>query len=152
MRWAIYNYLAFDLSDSSVFGEKGPIFATKFSKSSEWLLTASLDGTSCVWNVKNKRLHRQYRCHTGRFVVFAFGLGSCSYVLTDCCLDVDWLDDNMFASCGADTNIHIMKVNERKPIKTLMHVLILQINGVFAEFIICRGHDNEINQIKCNAS
>ena len=49
-------------------------------------------------------------------------------------------------------NIHIMKVNEGKPIKTLMHVLILQINGVFAEFIICRGHDNEINQIKCNPS
>jgi len=95
---------------------QGPVFATKFSKSGEWLLTASLDGTACVWNVKNKKLHKQYECHR------------------DCCLDVDWLDDTTFASCSADMNIHIMKVNESKPIKTLT------------------GHENEINQIKCNPS
>ncbi|KIM88979.1 hypothetical protein PILCRDRAFT_813977 [Piloderma croceum F 1598] len=95
---------------------EGPIFAAKFSKSGEWLVTASLDGTACVWHVKNKRLHKQYRSHT------------------DCCLDIDWLDDNTFASCGADSIIHIMKVDESKPIRTLS------------------GHTDEINQIKCNLS
>ena len=45
--------------------EKGPIFATRFSKSGHWLLTASLDGTACLWNVAEKQLHRQYSCHTG---------------------------------------------------------------------------------------
>lgn len=33
------------------------------------LLTASLDGTACVWDVNNKRLHRQYRSHKGKLTV-----------------------------------------------------------------------------------
>jgi transducin (beta)-like 1 len=45
---------------------KGPIFATKFSKNSRWLLTASLDGTVCLWSVWEKKLHMQYKCHTGK--------------------------------------------------------------------------------------
>lgn len=44
---------------------KGPIFATRFSKSGQWLLTASLDGSTCVWDVKSKALHAQIRCHNG---------------------------------------------------------------------------------------
>ncbi|KAG8219619.1 WD40-repeat-containing domain protein [Butyriboletus roseoflavus] len=44
---------------------KGPIFAAKFSPSGQWIATASLDSTSCVWDIKNKRLHRQYRNHEG---------------------------------------------------------------------------------------
>ncbi|KAF8079015.1 WD40 repeat-like protein [Lyophyllum atratum] len=95
---------------------QGPIFATRFSKSGKWLLTASLDGTACLWDVKDRRLHKQYRCHT------------------DCCLDVDWLDDETFATCGADHIIFIMRVNEPQPLKTLT------------------GHMNEINQIKSNPS
>ncbi|KAF8743705.1 hypothetical protein AX14_001230 [Amanita brunnescens Koide BX004] len=94
----------------------GPIFATRFSKSGHWLLTASLDGTTCLWNVPEKRLHRQYRCHT------------------DCCLDVDWLDDWTFASCGADSQIYIMQVDGGETIKTLS------------------GHENEINEIRCNST
>jgi transducin (beta)-like 1 len=47
--------------------EKGPIFATRFSKSGRWLLTASLDGTACVWDIKDKKLFKQYRCHQGNF-------------------------------------------------------------------------------------
>ena len=47
------------------FDEKGPIFATRFSKSGRWLLTASLDGTACLWDVGEKRLHMQYWCHMG---------------------------------------------------------------------------------------
>lgn len=45
--------------------EKGPIFSARFSKNDAWLLTGSLDGTTCLWDVKEKRLHRQYRCHKG---------------------------------------------------------------------------------------
>ena len=44
---------------------KGPIFAAKFSPSGQWVATASLDSTSCVWDIKNKRLQRQYRNHEG---------------------------------------------------------------------------------------
>ncbi|KAF4604815.1 hypothetical protein EYR40_003597 [Pleurotus pulmonarius] len=52
----------------------------------------------------------------------------------DCCLDIDWIDDETFTSCGADNLVHIMKVGQTQPIRTLS------------------GHRNEINQIKCNPS
>ncbi|KAJ7274890.1 WD40 repeat-like protein [Mycena rebaudengoi] len=55
-------------------------------------------------------------------------------VHTDCCLDVDWLSDTTFASCSADRNIYIMQIGRPEPIRTLS------------------GHENEINQIKCNSS
>ena len=111
----------FDLFNYSVFGEKGSIFATKFSKSGEWLLTASLDGTVCLWNVTDKKLHRQYRSHTG---IFVMRIWHRSYShLADCCLDIVWLDNGTFASCSADTNIHIMNVHEAEPIKMLTYVL-----------------------------
>ncbi|KAE9409144.1 WD40 repeat-like protein [Gymnopus androsaceus JB14] len=95
---------------------EGPIFTTRFSPSGRWLLTASLDGSSGLWDVVGKRLHRQYFGHE------------------DCCLDVDWINDNMFASCGADRLVRIFSVDEEKPIKTF------------------GGHTDEINQIKCNPS
>ncbi|KZT02500.1 WD40 repeat-like protein [Laetiporus sulphureus 93-53] len=95
---------------------EGPIFATRFSKSGRWLLTASLDGTACVWDVAQKRLHQQYQCHK------------------DCCLDVDWLTDDIFASCGADGKIQIMSLEHSRPPKTLL------------------GHTTEVNQIKCSPS
>lgn len=80
---------------------KGPVFAAKFSPSGQWIVTASLDNTSCVWDVKNKTLHRQYRNHEA------------------CCLDVDWLDDSTFASGGSDRVIHIVSLSGTKPICTL---------------------------------
>ncbi|KAF8963926.1 WD40-repeat-containing domain protein [Flammula alnicola] len=96
--------------------QKGPIFAARFSKNGAWLVTASLDGTTCLWDVKEKRLHKQYRCHK------------------DCCLDVEWLNDDTFASAGADMRIFIMRVDEDESIKTL------------------NGHKDEINQIRVNPS
>ncbi|KAF8910030.1 WD40 repeat-like protein [Gymnopilus junonius] len=97
---------------------QGPIFSTRFSKNDAWLLTASLDGTTCLWDVKEKRLHRQYRCHKGGY----------------CCLDIEWINDETFASAGADANIFIMRVDEDEPIKTL------------------NGHKDEVNQIRVNPS
>ncbi|KAG5639567.1 hypothetical protein H0H81_012238 [Sphagnurus paluster] len=54
--------------------------------------------------------------------------------LPDCCLDVEWLTDEIFATCGADQNIFIMSVDDLQPIKSL------------------EGHMNEVNQIKSNPS
>ncbi|KAH9937343.1 WD40 repeat-like protein [Fomitopsis serialis] len=93
---------------------EGPIFATRFSKSGRWLLTASLDGTVCVWDIHEKKLHKQFQCHK------------------DCCLDVDWLTDDIFASCGADGKIQIMSLAHARPPKTFI------------------GHTTEVNQIKCS--
>jgi transducin (beta)-like 1 len=45
--------------------QQGPIFATRFSRDCKWLVTASLDGTACVWDVPGKRLEMLYKCHLG---------------------------------------------------------------------------------------
>ncbi|KAJ7741048.1 WD40 repeat-like protein [Mycena metata] len=95
---------------------KDPIFAVRFSKDGKWLITASLDGTVCLWDVEAKELNTQYRAHI------------------DCCLDIEWISDTMFASCSADKLVHIMQVGRTDPVKT------------FA------GHTNEINQIISNPS
>ena len=47
--------------------EKGPIFAVRFSPTGRWLLTASLDGSWCIGDVREKRLHRQVKVHKGMF-------------------------------------------------------------------------------------
>ncbi|KAH7886002.1 WD40 repeat-like protein [Phlebopus sp. FC_14] len=113
---ALRIYTAFGKLHLADSHHKGPIFAAKFSLSGQWVVTASLDSTSCVWDVKNKRLHRQYRNHEA------------------CCLDVDWLDDSTFASCGSDRVVHVVSLSGTKPLRTL------------------RGHTGEINMIKCNPS
>ncbi|KAJ8495610.1 hypothetical protein ONZ51_g1574 [Trametes cubensis] len=94
----------------------GPIFAARFSPGGRWLVTASLDGSACVWDVQGKRLHRQYSIHK------------------KCCLDVDWLSDSEFATSGSDGLVHIMNVDNPKPLKTLS------------------GHKHEVNQLRANPS
>ncbi|KAI0328494.1 WD40 repeat-like protein [Cubamyces sp. BRFM 1775] len=96
--------------------DKGPIFAARFSPGGRWLVTASLDGSACVWDVQGKRLHRQYTIHK------------------KCCLDVDWLSDSEFATSGSDGLVHIMNVDNPRPLKTLA------------------GHKHEVNQLRANPS
>ncbi|KAF7329882.1 hypothetical protein MKEN_00251900 [Mycena kentingensis (nom. inval.)] len=90
------------------------IFAVRFSGDGKWLLSASLDGTTCLWDVARREMHTQYRVHK------------------DCCLDVDWLSDSVFASCSADGTIQMMEIGNLEPIRKLI------------------GHTGEINQIKFN--
>ncbi|EAU92286.2 RCC1 domain-containing protein [Coprinopsis cinerea okayama7 len=52
----------------------------------------------------------------------------------DCCLDIEWLSDDTFASAGADKRINIIKIHQAEPIKLL------------------EGHKDEINQIRVNPS
>ncbi|KAI0361488.1 WD40 repeat-like protein [Trametes cingulata] len=96
--------------------DKGPIFAARFSPGGRWLVTASLDGSACVWDVQGKRLHRQFTLHD------------------KCCLDADWLSDSEFATSGSDGLVHIMNIDNPKPLKTFS------------------GHKSEVNQLRCNPS
>ncbi|KAJ6510655.1 WD40 repeat-like protein [Mycena sanguinolenta] len=79
---------------------QGPILAVRFSRDGRWLVTASLDGTACLWDVHAKELKTQYRAHSG------------------CCLDVDWVSDTLFATCSADHFIHLMDIAKADPVKT----------------------------------
>ncbi|KAI0319053.1 WD40 repeat-like protein [Amylostereum chailletii] len=94
---------------------QAPVFASRFSKDGKWLVSASLDCTTCVWNVASRQLHK-------------------AATYENCCLDVDWLDNETFACCGADKNVHIMSINGSKPITTFI------------------GHTHEVNQIRFNPS
>ncbi|KIY50650.1 WD40 repeat-like protein [Fistulina hepatica ATCC 64428] len=94
----------------------GPLFAVRFSPSGNYLLTASLDHTVILWDILHKSMIHQYKFHS------------------NCALDLDWISEDTFVSCGADAQIFIMKLNQPRPIRTLI------------------GHLNEINQIKSNAS
>ncbi|KAF7307468.1 hypothetical protein MIND_00541200 [Mycena indigotica] len=93
---------------------KAPIFAARFSRTGKWLVSCSLDGTACVWDVENRELLMQYRGHQ------------------DCCLDVEWLSDEIFASCSSDKTIHILRVGQANPLAILT------------------GHEREVNQIRVN--
>ncbi|KAF4611781.1 hypothetical protein D9613_004153 [Agrocybe pediades] len=95
---------------------EGPIFSTRFSKDDKWLLSGSLDGSTCVWDINEKALYKQYHPHK------------------ECCLDIEWIDNNTFASCGADMTICIQRIEDDEPFKRLL------------------GHKDEINQIKVNPS
>lgn len=41
------------------------------------------------------------------------------------CLDLDWLDEELFASCSADKVIHVLSVNHPEPVAVLTLVLVL---------------------------
>lgn len=107
-----------DASGKLYFAEsmqkKGPVFATRFSPTGQYLLTASIDGSVCVWDIPKKALYKQYHTHE------------------NCCLDVEWLTDDIFVSCGVDLLIHVMKLGVDNPLETLS------------------GHIDEVNQLKCN--
>ncbi|KAH9944279.1 WD40 repeat-like protein [Epithele typhae] len=81
--------------------DKGPIFAVRFSPSGRWLVSASLDGSACVWEVGEKRLHRQYQWSDSE---------------KECCLDVDWISDTIFVTSKADglSAGHASEVNQVK--------------------------------------
>ena len=42
------------------------------------------------------------------------------------CLDLDWLDGELFASCSADKVIHVLSINHPDPIAVLTLVVIFQ--------------------------
>ncbi|KAK7058554.1 hypothetical protein VNI00_002190 [Paramarasmius palmivorus] len=102
-----------DTSGALVFQcdeHKGPVFTARYSPSGRWIATASLDHTSLLIDAESKTVHRHFKFHK----------------------DVDWINDSIFASCGADRIIYVYSVNEATPLKQ------------FA------GHQDEINQIKVN--
>ena len=39
-------------------------------------------------------------------------------MLAECCLDVDWMDDGTFASCGADGLIRLVRLGQETPLIT----------------------------------
>ena len=97
---------------STLSRHKGPIFSLKWNKKGDLLLSGSVDKTAIVWDVKTSGVKQQFEFHTGAT------------------LDVDWKNNNTFATCSTDNLIHCCKLGEDQPVRTF------------------KGHSNEVNAIK----
>lgn len=95
---------------------KGPIFSIKWNKKGNYLLSAGVDKTAIVWDSNNWEVKQQFGFHQAPT------------------LDVDWQNNNSFASCSTDKIIHICKIGVDKPIKSF------------------QGHTSEVNAIKWDPS
>lgn len=85
---------------STLGQHKGPIFALKWNKKGNYILSAGVDKTTIIWDASSGRCTQQFAFHSAP------------------ALDVDWQSNNTFASCSTDQCIHVCKLASEKPIKT----------------------------------
>ncbi|KZV99026.1 WD40 repeat-like protein [Exidia glandulosa HHB12029] len=95
---------------------QGPIYSVRFSPSGRLLAACLLDGTVTVWDVKEKRPKIHLKSHRTT------------------CLDVDWRDEFMVATCGSDGQIVLSSLDPS------------------ASNLGWRGHQAEINQLRFNGA
>lgn len=91
---------------------KGPLFSLKWSKSGKRILSGSVDASTAVWDGDTGGLLKQFTYHSAPT------------------LDVDWRDENTFASCSTDKMIFLCALDSTSPLMTY------------------EGHREEINCLK----
>ncbi|KAL4220630.1 Transducin (beta)-like 1 X-linked receptor 1 [Mactra antiquata] len=79
---------------------KGPIFALKWNKQGNYILSAGVDKTTIIWDASSGRCTQQFSFHSAP------------------ALDVDWQTNTSFASCSTDQCIQVNKLGCDRPIKT----------------------------------
>lgn len=95
---------------------KGPVFSLRFSPDGKYVASASLDGSSSVWNIAEKKCIGEHKDHT------------------DCCLVLNWLDDNRFLTGGADGKVFLYSVDKEQAVYKF------------------EGHTDEVNQVLANTT
>lgn len=95
---------------------KGPLFSLKWNKKGNYILSGSVDQTTAVWNAETGRCVKQFTFHDAPT------------------LDVDWKDDETFASCSTDKMIYLCSLESNSPVQTF------------------EGHEDEINCLKFDPS
>lgn len=79
---------------------KGPIFALKWNKQGNYILSAGVDKTTIIWDARSGSCTQQFSFHSAP------------------ALDVDWQTNTSFASCSTDQCIQVNKLGCDRPIKT----------------------------------
>jgi len=79
---------------------KGPIFALKWNKTGNYILSAGVDKTTIIWDANTGSCTQQFAFHSAP------------------ALDVDWQSNNTFASCSTDQCIHVCRLGDARPVKT----------------------------------
>lgn len=97
---------------STLGQHRGPIFALKWNKQGNFILSAGVDKTTIIWDSASGEATQQFSFHHAP------------------ALDVDWKNNDSFASCSTDMLIHLCKLGHDQPLKTF------------------QGHTNEVNAIK----
>lgn len=86
---------------ASTLGQhKGPIFALKWNKKGNYILSAGVDKTTIIWDASSGQCTQQFAFHEAP------------------ALDVDWQDNTSFASCSTDMKIHVCRLGEARPVRT----------------------------------
>ncbi|KNC28721.1 F-box-like/WD repeat-containing protein ebi [Lucilia cuprina] len=86
---------------ASTLGQhKGPIFALKWNKRGNYILSAGVDKTTIIWDASTGQCTQQFSFHNAP------------------ALDVDWQTNNSFASCSTDQRIHVCRLGSEVPVKT----------------------------------
>ena len=99
-----------------------------------------VDRTTIIWDSTTGLSKQQFAFHTAP------------------ALDVDWQNDESFASCSTDKCIHVCRLGSDKPTKSFqvctyvfVHVFGNHINSCqnyLNLFFVSQGHTNEVNAIK----
>jgi len=89
-----------DSSNTELGQHKGPIFALKWNKKGNYILSAGVDKTTIIWDASSGSCTQQFAFHSAP------------------ALDVDWQTNNSFASCSTDQCIHVCRLGLDRPIKT----------------------------------
>lgn len=79
---------------------KGPIFALKWNKTGNYILSAGVDRTTIIWDAATGNCKQQFGFHSAP------------------ALDVDWKSEESFASCSTDKQIHVCQLGKDRPIKS----------------------------------
>uniref|UniRef100_A0A8D3D0D4 Transducin beta like 1 X-linked n=1 Tax=Scophthalmus maximus TaxID=52904 RepID=A0A8D3D0D4_SCOMX len=83
-----------------VNNHKGPIFALKWNKKGNSILSAGVDKTTIIWDAHTGEAKQQFPFHSAP------------------ALDVDWQNNSTFASCSTDMCIHVCRLGSDRPLKT----------------------------------
>jgi transducin (beta)-like 1 len=76
------------------------VFALRWNRRGDLLLTSSADETTVVWDVAAAGVRQQFSFH-GAAV-----------------LDADWRNASSFATCSSDNSIHLCQLGQERPLKT----------------------------------
>nr|ADG65018.1 hypothetical protein [Drosophila pseudoobscura] len=79
---------------------KGPIFALKWNKYGNYIVSAGVDKTTIIWDANTGKCTQQFAFHSAP------------------ALDVDWQTNQAFASCSTDQRIFVCRLGETEPLKT----------------------------------
>jgi transducin (beta)-like 1 len=80
-------------------GHEGAIFSLRWNERGDYVVTASFDMSTIVWDVSRGTKLQQFKFHR------------------DACLDVHWRTNETFASCSRDRDIYVCEVGVKTPLR-----------------------------------